>query len=128
MTECSRCGDCCENIKTSWTLDSLEKVALKEGPESPNYKNYEFVRDNWVSQLEEPQENYEQWTCLKFDPVGRLCTAHEDRPPVCSGYPWYGKEPKRTALLEARCSFQADIKTMLPIVEVTHGNAIHESI
>lgn len=122
MTDCARCGDCCENIQTSWDLEHLRKTAEKEGDDSPNAANYRFVRDNWVDQGIDPNgAGGVTWTCLKFDSVGRTCTAHEDRPPVCSGYPWYGKEPFKGAWLPAACSFQADIKTMLPIVEVSNG-------
>lgn len=154
MTDCAKCGDCCENIGTSWNLEYLKSSVDKwlKGPdpetdldsfvewmqESDSWKdqpvdvairtrrnsilNYHFVRDYWVSQLEEPREDgSDRWTCLAFDTETRLCTAHDSRPPVCSGYPWYGQEPKKDTWLHPRCSFQADIKTMLPIVEVYHG-------
>lgn len=120
MTECAKCGVCCEDIYTSWNLDLIKERAEKEGEDSPNAANYRFVKDNWVSHYEDkPEDGHEKWTCLKFDSVARLCTAHDDRPPVCSGYPWYGKEPAKGAWLPPACSFQADIKTMLPIIEVS---------
>lgn len=31
--------------------------------------------------------------CDAFDHDTRLCTAHTDRPPICSGFPWYGLDP-----------------------------------
>lgn len=59
--------------------------------------------------------------CDVFDPDTRTCTAYEDRPPICSGFPWYGAEPDRERLLDPCCTFNADVRTMLPIVAVTHG-------
>jgi len=60
--------------------------------------------------------------CDLFDRVSRLCGAHEDRPAVCAGYPWYGREPlgcgSAVAALPPQCSYTADVRRMLPIVEV----------
>lgn len=68
---------------------------------------------------------YYRWfyRCPIFDPVARVCTDHANRPPVCSNYPWYGREPESYKGLPPRCSFVADTKDakMLPIVEVRHG-------
>jgi Fe-S-cluster containining protein len=49
--------------------------------------------------------------CDAFDPATRLCTAHEDRPPVCRGYPWYGEDPagsSRALALYPECSYLID--------------------
>jgi len=27
------------------------------------------------------------YQCDRFDPASRLCTAHDDRPPICRAYP-----------------------------------------
>lgn len=61
------------------------------------------------------------WTCDAFDPVARLCTAHAERPPMCSRYPWYGRppssyqhdtDPARTVRwMGARCSYLRDLTT-----------------
>lgn len=154
MTECSRCGNCCERIYTGWNLEYLGKraAAWEKGPDPTKslvefeewlrkdegwgtesletmlrvrkeaVENYAFVKTHWVSRNSTPPEDgHENWNCTMFDTETRMCNAHEDRPPVCSGYPWYGHKPKRDADLSPQCSFNADIKTMLPIVGVTHG-------
>lgn len=148
MTECSRCGNCCERIYTGWNLEYLKNAVDKwrAGPDPTTnliefsewvnddlesmlrsrrnaIANYEFVKDNWVSRNESPPEDgHENWNCTRFDTETRMCNAHSDRPPVCSGYPWYGRKPFEDADLSPQCSFNADIKIMLPIVGVTHGN------
>jgi Fe-S-cluster containining protein len=48
------------------------------------------------------------YECRDFDPVARRCTVYDTRPPACSGYPWYGRDPRPTDLdyLE-RCAFNS---------------------
>lgn len=150
MTECGKCGNCCENIITSWDLSTLEQnwngwvvgpdptvdlVAFdawvrENGLELEDalsrrkscYENYAFVKAHWTRQEERPPDGSFVWDCAKFDSVTRECTAHESRPPICSGYPWYGKPPYRESNLSPQCTFNADIRTMLKIVEVRNGN------
>ena len=33
------------------------------------------------------------FACDAYDSESHLCTAHEERPGICRGYPWYGREP-----------------------------------
>jgi len=50
------------------------------------------------------------YTCSAFDTTTRRCSAHETRPPICRGYPWYGREPRAAdPVLPARCSHHADV-------------------
>jgi Fe-S-cluster containining protein len=53
------------------------------------------------------------YACDRYDPVSRECTAYDERPPLCSGYPFYGKplgDPWNTnKALPEECSFRADI-------------------
>ena len=49
--------------------------------------------------------------CDRFDAESRLCTAHDDRPPVCQDFPWYGQEPtaQKATTLSERCSYREDV-------------------
>jgi Fe-S-cluster containining protein len=51
------------------------------------------------------------WTCDAYDPEHGTCTAHEDRPPLCRDYPWYGEQPSadRAAHFSRQCSYLADL-------------------
>lgn len=52
------------------------------------------------------------WRCLKFDPERRVCTAHAERPRMCSEYPFYGREPGGSNTPnddELRCSYWLDV-------------------
>lgn len=114
MTDCARCGGCCDPVTMRLTKKQIrERTADPSGP---------FILANWrrISRAEAnrrsptlgtvPGDGYRFYECAKFDPDTRLCTAHEDRPPVCQGFPWYGKEPNGAYLRGLpRCSFWADI-------------------
>jgi Fe-S-cluster containining protein len=40
---------------------------------------------------------------------GNICTNHENRPPICRGYPWYGEEPNpKTFLYGKNCGYKVD--------------------
>lgn len=59
------------------------------------------------------------YECDAFDPVARVCTAHDTRPQICSGFPWYTEPPYSqapdwkpqadTLYSWRRCSFWADV-------------------
>lgn len=58
-------------------------------------------------------ETVEVWThfyeCDAFDPATRSCTAYDDRPPMCGGYPWYGVRPDPTKAIPAECGYNVDV-------------------
>jgi len=138
MTECNRCGDCCEDIwlgtskrreiiaygdprddaiwqawVDSWTAEGLQKGQLAKRPGFIyDYLTAAFVVEHWHGGVRAKGPATKHWTCDAFDTETRLCTAHADRPPVCSGYPWYGRAPTPEGAQQAlskRCSFWADV-------------------
>jgi Fe-S-cluster containining protein len=129
MTECSRCGDCCTAIKVD-----LPALIEKTAPYAAADPRDEALWQAWVLDGADPaeRESYvhayldasfvaEHWHekgdgrafCDVFDAETRLCTAHDDRPPVCSGFPYYGKDPTAERLAGSsaslRCSYWADV-------------------
>ena len=46
--------------------------------------------------------------CENYDPAHQMCRAYDRRPPVCSGFPWYGREPGDGGA-EPRCSYWLDV-------------------
>lgn len=124
MTKCGMCGDCCDPVMLQ---NSLAKILEYEHIESDvpiDVKNRHlarFARENWVEI--DVREGFKSTVyCKKFDRVKRTCTAQDDKPYVCSEYPYYGQEPvesDRGDYLYARCSFNQDFRTYLPIVSVT---------
>lgn len=46
--------------------------------------------------------------CEHYDPAHQMCRAYDRRPPVCSGFPWYRREPGDGGA-EPRCSYWLDV-------------------
>ncbi len=136
MTECARCGDCCDPVilpvhPHTWARQQLD--GDRELSQRARYQ-YEFWLEHWqpigvlVSEDDDAVVVAHQVACDQFDHERRLCMAHDSQPDVCSGFPWYGRpeddiegrQPIADSL-SPRCSFNADVpgRTFLPVVEVT---------
>jgi Fe-S-cluster containining protein len=111
------CGACCDPVRLSFDPKDFPQ-------DSPNHA---FVREHWAvtSTVFLPEHGVLEWRirCDAFDPHTRRCTAHDRRPPICAGYPWYGQAPTEIGAhgLDLVCAYQADVRTTLPLVAVTHG-------
>lgn len=46
--------------------------------------------------------------CEHYDDAHQMCRAYDSRPPVCSGFPWYGRKPGDGGA-EQRCSYLLDV-------------------
>lgn len=118
VTECSKCGDCCRVIPVNATKKRFaEKAAAGETGSSP------FILQHWhrISREEARRRNphfggatpgHYYYECDMFDPVKNECMAHDSRPQVCRGFPWYGDSPADRLYRIGpfpRCSFWADV-------------------
>jgi Fe-S-cluster containining protein len=118
MTECNRCGACCEDISLGTGCDEtvLGRLAADWeawGDEAPDAK---FILTYWDAEVYD--EGEVRFTCQRFDPMTRLCTAHDERPPVCREFPWYGHAPMVEALypwVAKTCSYVADIVNAMAV-------------
>lgn len=97
-----------------------------------NYEDATFIVKHWtriekeeavgLMPLLSDQKKY-FYTCNMLDKETRLCTAHDERPPVCRDYPWYDRKPSGKSLVSKRCGFWYDVDeeerpdNILPIVE-----------
>jgi Fe-S-cluster containining protein len=127
---CIGCGDCCYPMITGWGVEDPETRArmISAAAEDPG-SSAPFVLHHWreigadeayairpsgfgpPAETEEEKQAEPEWhfmLCDAFDPLTRSCTAYATRPPVCSGYPWYGETP-RPQILPEFCSFKADL-------------------
>ncbi len=114
LTDCNRCGDCCENLRLNVTKRALraflvERDRWRDTPEAIEHEaNARFILEHWRRAGGGGRATV--YACDAFDRATRLCTAHQDRPPICAGYPWYGEAPGvRTPRLSPHCSFNADV-------------------
>jgi Fe-S-cluster containining protein len=115
---CNQCGACCRVIKVDQSPDEIRAMAaLTSAIGIPS--DFAFVAAHWhpltrdeamaanpfyTSRLPEDAHLYR---CDQLGPDGR-CTAHETRPIVCRGYPWYGEDARDMALADPACGYAYD--------------------
>lgn len=90
--------------------------------------NADFAAKHWTQLLgpETPgMVGGARVVCDAFDPHTRACTVHAEggQPPICSDYPYYGMPPGDPGIsygpgMDPACSYNADVRTFLPIVAV----------
>jgi Fe-S-cluster containining protein len=127
---------CCRLIALRWGPEELAERGerarvLAEDPdlteeqranERDNLATLAFIAAHWheVSEAEALAllpEMVDDWcgayyTCDQFDGERSLCMAHDTRPPICSGFPWYGAEPGTKGMINRalrRCGYWADV-------------------
>ena len=120
------CGRCCDPVILGAPMTAYVEqqiAALNAGGATDVDSSIPFIRDHWVRRpgLAPDRVNAEfggtAWDCDRYDPASGECLAHNDRPPVCSGFPWYAHGPNRDRItLDMVCTFHADLgRTVLPL-------------
>lgn len=124
---CAGCGGCCTHLTLeigpdaiAQELANLEAVEADEAagyPRAEAWTDRHRVTTRWMAQLESKGERvFGRWaySCPLLDPESRLCTAHERRPVVCSGFPFYGRPPAEDpAEMSDGCSYQWELPVEL---------------
>ena len=131
VTECGRCGDCCEKIDyqadwnylrqwVEWWENQCEWAMLNllDGEDGNAFElteeqqrilaNVRFIWTHWTPHPDDAGLAMPGFQCSAFDRETRLCTAHEHRPPICRDFPWY-EQSDRTPRFSPRCTFWADV-------------------
>lgn len=105
MSECIKCGDCCEFIGLGVRLGRIKA--------NPKFPDRDFILQHF-SPREAPKEKlnplmsdkcfdgFYWYKCDLFDEETRLCKDYENRPAICRNYP---SSHKPKDLLSARCGF-----------------------
>lgn len=133
--DCAGCGSCCEVVWTQFDPTRLAEMvantdrrrrdgaALVAADIDVDFYAAHFrplrpdeAGDGSVGADAAAEHGLTPWACDAFDRESRLCTAHETRPSMCSGYPWYlgwpwgNTEPDHErAFLPDRCSHRWDV-------------------
>jgi Fe-S-cluster containining protein len=112
------CGMCCERVYLHTDAVKLLLVAAEGTGDERSRLDAIFTTRHWHWNGETSGQDF-VLTCDAFDAVTRRCGVHEDRPPVCRDFPWYGQEPtKRGHNLPACCGYLADVGIEPEPVEV----------
>lgn len=126
--QCNGCGGCCNPVALTyrpidvltgkvlhltdadrrWVLEDLTPISRREGLErSPH-----MSQGGRTAYLHEG-EPVLLWThfyeCRHYDPETRQCMNYDNRPDICSGYPWFDMPPEPNLALPLECSFREDI-------------------
>jgi Fe-S-cluster containining protein len=128
---CAACGSCCDPVvlETDAYLGAVRRARSRESADEDD----RFIARSWhplYGWRDEDGTSCLALSCDAFNPETRACTAREDRPPVCRGFPWYGREPsaKTAAPLSPQCSYLADVgpqdrppgsRPLLPLTVIT---------
>ncbi len=105
-TRCSCCGDCCDPVWYPLSPADIRQGAVTAAG-SASGADLRFAAAHWTSTGATDDVAGYAYACDRFDPVTRLCTAHDERPPVCRGYPFYDRPSDPLVLLPARCAFRS---------------------
>jgi Fe-S-cluster containining protein len=97
-----------------WPDDQRENVIAAYDPDGDLRADADFAATHWtvLDRAAHPLfgDNFARIRCDAFDAESRRCTAHQDRPPVCRGYPWFGApSARRAAGLPRQCSYLLDL-------------------
>lgn len=131
MTDCNGCGACCDPFVLPMGPVDLGNVPLSLLAGSSTADDVAFYRDHLTPMSRgdgrrmtlEWNEGFTHvfvndrlelrpafyYRCDRYDPVAKRCTDYDNRPPVCRGYPWYGRGPDDRANIPPTCSFNEDI-------------------
>lgn len=78
---CTACGDCCDPI---WY--PLGAADIRQSASTTGAEDLVFAAAHWTP-TGARQDAMHAYQCDHFDPESRLCTAHDERPPICRAYP-----------------------------------------
>jgi Fe-S-cluster containining protein len=121
MSECKRCGKCCECIVLAYSSEYIKEVAAREVKHSNfnfAYRNFRQITQERAYLINPYLKNWSKnqtqyfYTCRRFDPITRICKVYSARPQTCSGFPWYGKIPAMQPLYSLDCGYHEDLKNL----------------
>lgn len=112
---CARCGDCCDPVHLAVDqrdlVDRWREYVADGGQQPQAGSDIAFILAHWTEL--EHKDIGTTYRCAFFDPDTRMCTAHDQRPPVCRDFPFYD-QPGNPQNLESRadgpwCSYWLDV-------------------
>lgn len=127
------CGACCDPVALGFT----QEQARTKGADFLDPRNRKFILEDLTpipTREGRARAPYLDWmtmgivegkvemaatvfyNCRHFDAETRSCTNYDNRPPMCSKYPWYDQPPDPTKSIPPTCSYNADVgRTPVPL-------------
>lgn len=119
MPECNKCGACCRVLTLAQSPEEVRQIAaLTAVLGIPS--DHQFAAEHWhpLTRAEAVRRNplytirlapgAHLYGCDMLGEDG-LCNAHEARPLVCRGYPWYGAPARDMELADPDCDYYEDL-------------------
>jgi Fe-S-cluster containining protein len=129
---CNGCGACCNPVtllpeRIAYLMAFYHRGNPEETPEAfpeldladpavmeqakVHYHNARYVVEHWTDRTIDP-DGVVSLKCPFYDKYTGACKNYDDRPPICSGFPWYG-EPvgvvTTTRQLPPACGYWLDV-------------------
>lgn len=82
-------------LALGWKDDDRKRCIARCDDVYGTIANATFLKEHWTQEWVEPRGRVVV-TCDMYDADTRLCTAGDSRPPICSKFPWYDREPYTT--------------------------------
>jgi Fe-S-cluster containining protein len=105
-----------------WSPEKINEYAEQDNPQ-PSLK---FAFENWEPITKEEaykinpylknhnDDGHYYYSCRQFDPENNKCLVQKDKPPVCSGFPWYGRKPLGyPPTYSVECGYNSDISYVI---------------
>jgi Fe-S-cluster containining protein len=113
VTECNGCGDCCRVVTLSADKAAMRKIRLEPSNRRWIDRDLQRLSGTEARRLlpSLPRSSSQPYyRCRWFNYETSRCDAYDQRPPICTGFPFYGHEPAAKSLgSRPRCSFWADV-------------------
>jgi Fe-S-cluster containining protein len=116
---CNGCGACCRVLTLAESPEQVRQMAaLTRVLGIPS--DHQFAAEHWrpLTRDEAMRRNpfytsrlpsdAHLYACDRLGDDGR-CTAYDERPLVCRGYPWYGAPPRDMVLADPECGYLVDV-------------------
>jgi len=116
---CNGCGACCKVLFLEQSPEEVRQMAaLTRVLGIPS--DHIFAAEHWHPLTREEamrlnpfytsrvRADAHLYTCDRLGADGR-CTAYEERPLVCRGYPWYDEPPREMPLADPECGYAVDL-------------------
>lgn len=129
--ECNGCGGCCDPVVLPYTKDDVARMPPWQLDEAWRL-NRAFIlahltpmpRRQGLERAPHLTQGGNTWallggkpvhvvshfySCDRYDPEARACTAYDERPPMCRDFPWYGGQPDPSRSLPHACEFHREV-------------------
>jgi Fe-S-cluster containining protein len=115
MNLCNQCGACCRVIKADRSPEEIGAMAaLTAAIGIPS--DFAFIAAHWHALSRDEAMRRNPFYVARLPPEAHLyrcdqlgadgrCLAHDTRPFVCRGYPWYGERPRDMPLADPQCGY-----------------------